>query len=138
MFGKKEQHPVSGLENEVLNILWSLGRATSDEVRKALEKSRTLKESTVRTLLRRLEDKGYVVHDVDGRTYIYRPILNRQDVAKQAVRGVIDRFCAGSVETLLNGMVDGDMLTPEKLRELADRIDQVERKRPKKKKKPNK
>jgi predicted transcriptional regulator len=81
----------------------------------------------VRTLLRRLEEKGFVTHEVDGRTYVYRPKMDRQNVATQAVRGVIDRFCAGSVEALLAGMVDGKLITPDKLRELADRIDEAER-----------
>jgi len=127
MFGRKKQPSVSPLENAVMTVLWSRGQATADEVRTALEKTRNLKESTVRTLLRRLEEKGFVTHEVDGRTYVYRPKVDRQNVATQAVRGVIDRFCAGSVETLLAGMVDGHLITPAKLRQLADRIDEAER-----------
>jgi BlaI family penicillinase repressor len=127
MFGRKKQPSVSPLENAVMAVLWSRGQATADEVRLALEKTRNLKESTVRTLLRRLEAKGFVTHEVDGRTYVYRPKVDRQNVATQAVRGVIDRFCAGSVEALLAGMVDGNLITPAKLRQLADRIDEAER-----------
>jgi BlaI family transcriptional regulator, penicillinase repressor len=128
MFGRRTKQPsVSLLENAVMAVLWSRGQATADEVRIALEKSRNLKESTVRTLLRRLEEKGFVTHAVDGRTYVYRPKVDRQNVATQAVRGVIDRFCAGSVEALLAGMVDGKLITPDKLRQLADRIDEAER-----------
>jgi predicted transcriptional regulator len=85
-----------------------------------------LKDSTVRTLLRRLEDKGYVEHDVEGRTYVYRPRVEPQNVASQQVRGIIDRFCRGSVENLLVGMVDDNLITPDKLRELADRIAEAE------------
>ena len=127
MFGRAKQPSVSPLENAVMTVLWSRGEATADDVRIALEKSRNLKESTVRTLLRRLEEKGFVTHAVDGRTYVYRPQVDRKNIATQAVRGVIDRFCAGSVEALLAGMVDGDLITPDKLRELADRIDRAER-----------
>jgi predicted transcriptional regulator len=107
-------------------VLWSRASATADDVRTALGKERNLKESTVRTLLRRLEEKGFVAHDVDGRTYVYRPKVDRQNVATQAVRAVIERFCSGSVEALLAGMVDGDLITPAKLRQLADRIDEAE------------
>jgi BlaI family transcriptional regulator, penicillinase repressor len=127
MFGKKRRPALSPLENETMNVLWSLGRATADDVRQALGKAREFKESTVRTLLRRLEAKGYAEHDVDGRTYVYRPKVDQKDVAAQAVRGVIDRFCHGSVESLLVGMVDGDLITPEKLRQLADKIAEAER-----------
>lgn len=129
MFGKRPSSPSVGpLENEVMRVLWERGTATADDVRQALEKDRKLKDSTVRTLLKRLEDKGLVTHDVNGRTFIYRPIVAQQNVATQAVRGIIDRFCAGSVEALLTGMVDGEIITPDKLRELADKIADAERK----------
>jgi len=128
MFGKKKSTPSLGpLENAVMQVLWDRGTATADDVRIALERTNPLKESTVRTLLRRLEEKGFLVHDVDGRTFIYRPKVAAQNVATQAVRGIVDRFCAGSVEALLAGMVDGEMITPDKLRELADKISDAER-----------
>ena len=129
MFGKKQSSPSVGpLENAVMHVLWERGTATAEDVRQALEKKRKLKESTVRTLLRRLEEKGFLTHDVEGRTFIYRPLVARQNVATQAVRGIIDRFCAGSVDALLAGMVHGELITPDKLRELADKIAAAERK----------
>lgn len=127
MFGSKKRRALSPLENETMNVLWSLGRATADDVRQALGKTREFKESTVRTLLRRLEAKGYAEHDVEARTYVYRPKVEQKDVATQAVRGIIERFCAGSVESLLAGMVDGDLITPTRLLELADKIAEAER-----------
>ncbi len=126
MLGKQPLPSVGPLENAVLQVLWERGAATADEVRVALEKSRKLKESTVRTLLRRLEEKGFLSHEVDGRTFIYRPKVDPQNVATQAVRGIIDRFCFGSVEALLAGMVDGELITPHKLRQLADKIAEAE------------
>src|SRR5689334_13419274 len=103
MFGKKRPR-LSPLENDVMNVLWERGKASADEVRAAIEKTHDLKESTIRTLLRRLEEKGYVRHDAEGRTYIYRPKVEQKDVATQAVRGVIERFCDGSIESLLVGL----------------------------------
>jgi len=140
MFGKKQSPPSVGpLENAVMHVLWERGTATADDVRQALAKTRKLKESTVRTLLRRLERKGFLAHDVEGRTFIYRPKVAPENVATQAVRGIIDRFCAGSVESLLAGMVDGELITPDKLRALADKIADAERKaeKPEKSKKSN-
>lgn len=135
MIGKKQPLPTVGpLENAALHVLWERGTATADDVRLELEKTRKLKESTVRTLLRRLEEKGFITHAVDGRTFIYRPKVAPQNVATQAVRGIIDRFCSGSVEALLAGMVDGALITPHKLRELADKIADAERKSDKSKK----
>jgi predicted transcriptional regulator len=118
----REKPRLSALESAVMQVVWSQKRATADEVRIALPRRKGLKDSTVRTVLRRLEEKGYVEHDVEGRTYVYRPRVEQQSVATQQVRGIIDRFCRGSVENLVMGMVDDNLITPDKLRELADQI----------------
>ena len=126
MTHKNARPRLSVLENAVMQVVWERQRLTSDEVRYALRPAQDLKDSTVRTILRRLEDKGYVEHDVDGRTYVYRPRVEPQSVATQQVRTIVDRFCRGSVENLLVGMVDDDLISSDKLRELAERISQAE------------
>jgi BlaI family penicillinase repressor len=108
------------LERDVLLIVWRLGFATADQVREQLD--RPLKDSTVRTVLRRLEEKGYLAHSVDDRTFVYRPRESRQRVAGRAVRRIVDWFCEGSVETLLVGLVDSKVLDRAELQRLADRI----------------
>ncbi len=119
---------LSPLETTVMDIVWQKGQATAEDVRVELEKTQKLKDSTVRTILRRLEEKKYVEHHVDGRTYVYRPRVPSQRVATDAVRGIIDSFCGGSVEDLLIGMVDEKILTPVKLKELAKKIADAENK----------
>jgi len=123
----KEKPPLSDLENKVMAIVWNLQEATADQVRQQLEASQSLKDSTVRTILRRLETKGYVSHRVEGRTYIYAPRERSQNVAADAVRSIIERFCGGSIEALLVGMVDREVISPEKLEELAAKIAQQEK-----------
>ncbi len=113
---------LSELENAVMAVIWDSGQATADSVRTLLEPERTMKDSTVRTILRRLEVKGYVQHTTEGRTFIYSPIVVSRNVAGDAVRGIVERLCNGSVEDLLVGMVDCEVVSPEKLRELAERI----------------
>jgi BlaI family transcriptional regulator, penicillinase repressor len=108
------------LEREVLLIVWRHGHVTADKVREDL--NRPLKDSTVRTVLRRLEEKGYLAHSVDDRTFVYRPAESRQRVAGRAVKRILDWFCEGSVETLLVGMVDSKVLDRAELQRLADRI----------------
>lgn len=83
---------------------------------------RPLKETTVRTLFQRLETKGYVRHEVEGRTYVYRAVEARKNVAAQAVRQIVDRFCGGSLEEMLVGLVDNDMVSREELQHLARKI----------------
>lgn len=108
------------LEREVLSIVWRLGTLTAEQVREEL--NRALKDSTVRTVLRRLEEKGYLAHSVENRTFLYRPSESRQKVAGRAVQRIVDWFCEGSVEALLVGMVDSKVLDRAELQRLADRI----------------
>lgn len=113
---------LSELESEVMEVVWDQGQTTAEQVRIALEPLRSLKDSTIRTVLRRLAEKGYVEHVVEGRTYVYSPTQAAPSVAADAVRGLIDKLCNGSVEALLLGMVDRDVVSPKKLEQLAKRI----------------
>ena len=108
------------LERDILSIVWRLGQVTAEQVREEL--SRPLKDSTIRTVLRRLEEKGYLAHEVDNRTFVYRPAESRQRVAGRAVQRIVDWFCEGSVEDLLVGMVDSRVLDRAELQRLAQRI----------------
>jgi predicted transcriptional regulator len=108
------------LERSILLVIWRLGSVTAEQVREEL--SRPLKDSTIRTVLRRLEEKGYLAHSVENRTFLYRPAESRQRVAGRAVKRIVDWFCEGSVEALLVGMVDSKVLDRAQLQRLADRI----------------
>ena len=115
------------LERDVMQLIWANGPMTSEAVRERL--SRRLKESTVRTVLSRLEGKGFVTHSVEGRTYVFEASEPRRDVAARAVRRIVDWLCNGSVEEVLVGMVDRDMLDPARLRKLADKISKAKQRR---------
>jgi BlaI family transcriptional regulator, penicillinase repressor len=108
------------LQREVVQVVWASAPVTAETVRERL--SRPLKESTVRTVLRRLEEKGYVTHTVDGRTYVYEAARSRGQVAARAVQRIVDWICNGSVEEVLVGMVDSNMINRKQLRQLADRV----------------
>ncbi len=108
------------LERSILLIIWRKGTLTAEQVREEL--GRPLKDSTIRTVLRRLEEKGYLAHTVQDRTFVYRPAESRQRVAGRAVKRIVDWFCAGSVEALLVGMVDSKVLDRNELQRLAERI----------------
>ena len=97
-------NPLSGLEHEVMTIVWRRGSVTAAEVLDAL--GRPLSNATIRTLLRRLEAKGYVRHTVDGRAFVYSPRVAETQAATGAVRRNLQRFFGGSASKLLAGMVD--------------------------------
>lgn len=112
------------VEQSVMDYLWSHGPSTAEACREALASSRPMKDSTIRTVLRRLEEKGYLTHQVEGRTFIYRAADRRQNVAARAVKNIIDRFCGGSAEELVLGMVDNEVLDHKQLERLARKIAQ--------------
>jgi predicted transcriptional regulator len=113
------------LEREVMQLVWSNGEITAEAVREKL--ARKPKESTVRTVLRRLEEKNYVTHSVSGRTFVFRAAESRQVVAARAVKQIVERFCNGSLEEVLVGMVDARMLDARTLQQLAKRIEDAKR-----------
>jgi BlaI family transcriptional regulator, penicillinase repressor len=112
------------LELGIMQLIWQHaakdGAMSAEQIREEL--GRPLKDSTIRTVLRRLEEKGYLTHTVESRTFLYRPAEAPQMVAGRAVKRIIDWFCDGSVEALLVGMVDSAVLDRKELQRLADRI----------------
>ena len=105
-----------------MDYVWTHGSSTAESCREAFAASRPMKDSTIRTVLRRLEEKGYLTHEIDGRTFVYKAADARQNVAVRAVKGIIDRFCGGSAEQLVLGMVDNAILDRKQLERLARRI----------------
>ena len=110
---------LSPLEQRVMDLIWSKGEVTSEDVRQHLH---PLRDSTVRTLLRRLEEKGHVKHRLEGRSYVYSGAETPQRVGLQALRQIVNRFWNGSVEQLVAGMVDGRMVEPDELEALARKL----------------
>jgi predicted transcriptional regulator len=121
---KKQPKSLGQLEQLVMEYCWSKGAGTAEACREALAGKWVMKDSTVRTVLRRLEEKGFLTHEVDGRTFVYKPVEARQNVAARAVKQIIDKFCGGSVEQLLVGMVDNEVLDRKQLEQLARKIAQ--------------
>lgn len=105
-----------------MEYVWAHPNCTAEMCREGVAGQRRLKDSTIRTILRNLEEKGYVSHDVDGRTFVYRAVDTKRNVAAQAAQQLIERFCDGSVEDLLVGLLDNQVLEPKQLQRLAEKI----------------
>jgi BlaI family penicillinase repressor len=113
--GASVRAPLTELENEVMRAVWDAGPCSVEAVHQTVSRKRSLKETTIRTLLRRLEQKGYLRHKEDGRAYIYQAVEPARNLAARAVRQIIDRFCQGSVEELVSGMVESKVLSKREL-----------------------
>jgi BlaI family penicillinase repressor len=107
--------PLTELESEVMRAVWDGGPTDVEAVHQVVSRTRKLKEATVRTVLRRLEQKGYLRHEAEGRAYVYRAVEPARSLAARAVRQIIDRFCRGSVEELVSGMVEASVLSAGEL-----------------------
>jgi len=113
---------LSALEHELMEILWKAGSGTAEQIRKALAPNHALKDSTVRTVLRRLQEKGYVTYRIEGKAFVYSGIEKPRNVAVRAVRQILDKFCDGSLEQLLVGMVENEVVDRAELQRLVRRL----------------
>ncbi|PYR98327.1 MAG: CopY family transcriptional regulator [Acidobacteria bacterium] len=118
--GARVRIPLTDLENAVMRVVWDSEPCSVEAVYEVVSRNRDLKETTIRTLLRRLEQKGYLQHDSEGRAYVYRATERPRSLAARAVRQIIDRFCQGSVEELVSGMVDAKMLSKSEMSRLEE------------------
>lgn len=103
-------------ESQIMEILWELGEATSEQVRGRLPGDPH--DSSVRTLLRVLRTKGYVRLDSDTRPTIYRPAVPRSRIQGKAAKSLLQRFFGGSAEALVLRLLEDDQLTSKQLDEL--------------------
>lgn len=116
------RRPLTDLQQAILGYIWSNGSATAEQVREALLPGYVLKDSSVRTLLRRLEARGFLSHSLEGKVFVYRAEVPQRSVAARAVQQIIDRFCSGSVEQFLIGMVDEKVLSIREIQRLARKV----------------
>ena len=72
--------PLTKLQQAILDYIWSNTTATAEQVREAIAAEHPLRESSIRTLLRRLEAQGYLIHTVDGQTFVYRATAGSREL----------------------------------------------------------
>lgn len=117
---KHARPPLGDLEHELLAILWQHGEMTAFAVRQQV--TRDLKDATIRTVLRRLEEKDYVDHTVVNGTFVYRAKETPESAAASAVHDIVQRYCGGSLERMLLGLVDSGLVSADQLKTLAGKL----------------
>jgi predicted transcriptional regulator len=108
-----------------MQVLWEKGQATVNEVVAALNSRPKPAYNTVLTLLRIMEKKGYVTHRKDGRAFVFLPLIGRADASRSALKTLVNRFFEGSPSLLMVNLLEDEQLSPEALRELKARIEEV-------------
>jgi predicted transcriptional regulator len=111
-------------ELKVMQVLWRSGPSSAADVVRALHGKRGPQDSTVRTILRILERKGYVRHRRDGRTFVYQTIVEEAEAQQGALREVLSRFFENSPERLVLNLLRHEDVTPQELDRLRKLVDQ--------------
>jgi len=121
---RKKTTGLTDAELRLMEVLWSKGSATVSDVVEGLPKNVDLAYSTVLTTLRILENKGYVRHTKDGRAFVYRPVMGREQARDRALTHLVRRFFEGSPELLVLNLMESKKIDPAELARLRQRIDE--------------
>jgi len=123
---RKRSPGLTDAELRLIEVLWEKGAATVSEVVESLPKNVPLAYSTVLTTLRILENKGYLRHTKDGRAFVYRPVVGREQACQSAVAHLLRRFFEGSPELLVLNLIKGKKIDAAELTRLRKRIGEEE------------
>jgi predicted transcriptional regulator len=106
------------LELQIMNVVWDRGKATVHDVKDAISRARKPAYSTILTMMRKLEAKGYLKHEVDERTYVYDATISRQDARRSMLGDLLERVFEGSPSLLMSSLVEENRITEKELREI--------------------
>lgn len=112
-------------EARVIAVLWRAPHATVAEVVASLRERYALTYSTVQTILRILEQKGYVAHEKVGRAFVYRAVVDEGQARRRAIRHLIGRLFEGSPSLLVSNVLDDEEIDPRELEQLKRLIEQA-------------
>jgi BlaI family penicillinase repressor len=121
---------LSPAQREIMEIVWERGELSASDVRAILSQTRELARNTARTLLERMEQKGWLKHREDGRTYLYSAAQPRPAAIGQAVLNVVDHVCGGSPEVLLTALLDHRGVTADELARIRAMLDKAKASQP--------
>ena len=119
------------LQFEIMHVLWKEGKATSAEIHRTLSKTRSLAPTTVATVLRRLEKSGCVAHDADGRQFVYRAEVQRDEIQRSVVRDLATRLFRGDPGALVNCLLSESEIDAEDLDDISALIEEAKRRKSK-------
>jgi BlaI family transcriptional regulator, penicillinase repressor len=121
---RKQSPALTDAEAAVMAVLWRLHRASVGDVVAAMNETRAVTYSTVQTILRILETKGYVTHDKISRAFVYEPVVDERQARRRALRHLVSRLFEGSPSLLVLNVLEDEEIDPserEQLRKLIAR-----------------
>jgi BlaI family transcriptional regulator, penicillinase repressor len=119
----KRSPALTDAEARVMAVLWQMETATVGDMVGTMSRKQPVSYSTVQTILRILEDKGYVAHDKVARAFIYRPIVDERQARRRALRHLAGRLFDGSPSLLVMNVLDDEEMDPDELKRLKKLIE---------------
>ena len=116
------KHKLGDLQLAIMKILWERGRATVNDVHLVLLPQRGLAPTTIATMLKKMEEKGVVAHDVEGRQFFYRPVVQEEDVTRTMVGELVDRLYGGDALAMVSHLLTERDFDEKELAQLKDMI----------------
>jgi predicted transcriptional regulator len=120
---RKRSPALTDAEARIMAVLWQKDAATVADVVRALSTKRPVTYSTVQTLLRILEAKGYVAHEKIARAFLYRPLVDERQARRRALRHLVSRLFEGSPSLLVLNVLDDEELDPAELQRVKQLIE---------------
>ena len=124
---RQQRHDVtealSPAQREIMEVIWEHGESSASRVREILSADRDVARNTVRTLMERMEAKGWLTHRVDGRTYLYSAAVPRKASIGQKVAQIVDELCGGQPDQLVNALLDYRGVNASELRKIQKLLD---------------
>jgi predicted transcriptional regulator len=117
------RHTLGDLQHAIMTVLWDQGEATAAGVHEALQADRGLAPTTIATMLRKMEGKGVVTHRSEGRQFVYRPVVSREEVRQSMVGELVERLFGGDARALVAHLVSEHEIDGADLAELRRRLD---------------
>jgi predicted transcriptional regulator len=118
-----DTHTLGDLQLAIMRVLWRRGEAAAAEVHEALLDERGLAPTTIATMLKKMEDKGVVVHRAEGRRFLYRPTVSEDAVRRTMVGELTERLFLGDTAALVSHLIAEHEIDPGELAELRRLLD---------------
>jgi BlaI family transcriptional regulator, penicillinase repressor len=112
------------MQHRIMQFLWTRGKANARDITDALGKDEPVAHSTVQTLLRKLEQKGAIAHELDDRTFVFYPLVEEHKVTRSSTREFIDRIFGGSVVGLVAHLLEHEKIPKKELDQIKKLIDE--------------
>jgi BlaI family transcriptional regulator, penicillinase repressor len=117
---------LSPAQQQIMDCIWQHGELSASDVRTMLKPDREVARNTVRTLLERMEEKGWLKHREDGRTYLYSAAQPRQATVGGKIADMVERVCGGSPEMLMAALIDFRGLSKDELSRIRQMLDEAQ------------